>query len=92
MCVTNFHLWIVFDNVHATGVSSPARITFEGFADADKDFKLCLEFTDDENIHQVAEDSDNSNTVIEEAAPTQPSSSELTRALTLIGVQEHHVS
>ncbi|KAH7985759.1 hypothetical protein HPB52_025418 [Rhipicephalus sanguineus] len=59
----------------------PARITFEGFADADKDLELCAELTDDEIILQVTEDSDESGTENEEPAPTQPTSSELTRAL-----------
>ncbi|KAH7960166.1 hypothetical protein HPB49_017519 [Dermacentor silvarum] len=58
-----------------------AGITFEGFADADKDLELCAELTDDEIIRQVMEDSDDSDTENEEPAPTQPTSSELTRAL-----------
>ncbi|KAH7985347.1 hypothetical protein HPB49_026473 [Dermacentor silvarum] len=58
-----------------------AGITFEGFADADKDLELCAELTDDEIIRQVTEDSDDSDTENEEPAPTQPTSSELTRAL-----------
>ncbi|KAH7934246.1 hypothetical protein HPB49_023694 [Dermacentor silvarum] len=62
--------------IHAT-----AGITFEGFADADKDLELCAELTDDEIIRQVTEDSDDSDTENEEPAPTQPTSSELTRAL-----------
>ncbi|KAH7955971.1 hypothetical protein HPB52_005304 [Rhipicephalus sanguineus] len=59
----------------------PAEITLEGFADADKDLELCAELTDDEIIHQVTEDSDDSDTENEELATTQPTSSELTRAL-----------
>ncbi|KAH7986019.1 hypothetical protein HPB52_025259 [Rhipicephalus sanguineus] len=55
--------------------------TFEGFADADKDLELCAELTDDEIIHQVTEDSDDSDTENEEPAPTQPTNTELTRAL-----------
>ncbi|KAH7969660.1 hypothetical protein HPB52_020919 [Rhipicephalus sanguineus] len=59
----------------------PAGITFEGFADADIDLELCAELTDDEIIRQVTEDSDDSDTENEEPAPTQPTSSELMRAL-----------
>ncbi|KAH7957812.1 hypothetical protein HPB52_022777 [Rhipicephalus sanguineus] len=44
----------------------PADITLEGFADADKDLELCAELTDDEIIHQVTEDSDDSDTENEE--------------------------
>ncbi|XP_049528741.1 tigger transposable element-derived protein 4-like [Dermacentor silvarum] len=72
---------VAFDDLRAAGVSIPAGITFEGFADADKDLELCAELTDDEIIHQVTEDSDDSDTENEEPAPTQPTSSELTRAL-----------
>ncbi|KAH7958513.1 hypothetical protein HPB49_002105 [Dermacentor silvarum] len=72
---------VAFDDLRAAGVSIPAGITFEGFADADKDLELCAEFTDDEIIRQVTEDSDDSDTENEEPAPTQPTSSELTRAL-----------
>lgn len=60
------------------GVSIPAGITFEGFADADKDLELCADLTDHEIIRQVTEDSDDSDTVNEEPSPTQPTSSELT--------------
>ncbi|KAH7950947.1 hypothetical protein HPB52_003260 [Rhipicephalus sanguineus] len=55
--------------------------TLEGFADADKDLELCAELTDDEIIHQVMVNSNDSDTENEEPAPTQPTSSELTRAL-----------
>lgn len=72
---------VAFDDLRAAGVSIPAGITFEGFADADKDLELCAELTDDEIIRQVTEDSDDSDTENEEPAPTQPTSSELTRAL-----------
>ncbi|KAH7945090.1 hypothetical protein HPB49_006475 [Dermacentor silvarum] len=72
---------VAFDDLRAAGVSIPARITFEGFADADKDLELCAELTDDEIIRQVTEDSDDSDTENEEPALTQPTSSELTRAL-----------
>ncbi|KAH7951748.1 hypothetical protein HPB52_012179 [Rhipicephalus sanguineus] len=72
---------VAFDDLHAGGVSIPAEITLEGFADADKDLELCAELTDDEIVHQVTEDSDDSDTENEEPAPTQPTSSELTRAL-----------
>ncbi|KAH7951613.1 hypothetical protein HPB52_010916 [Rhipicephalus sanguineus] len=70
---------VAFDDLRAAGVLIPAGITFEGFADADKDLELCVELTDDEIIRQVTEDSD--DTENEEPAPTQPTSSELTRAL-----------
>ncbi|KAH7978512.1 hypothetical protein HPB49_005780 [Dermacentor silvarum] len=70
-----------FDDLRAAGVSIPAGITFEGFADADKDLEICAELTDDEIIRQVTEDSDDSDTENEEPAPTQPTSLELTRAL-----------
>nr|XP_037273846.1 tigger transposable element-derived protein 4-like [Rhipicephalus microplus] len=63
----------------AAGVSISAGITFEGFADADKDFELCTDLTDYEIIRQVTEDSD--DTENEEPSPTQPTSSKLTRAL-----------
>ncbi|KAH7982015.1 hypothetical protein HPB52_002605 [Rhipicephalus sanguineus] len=53
---------VAFDDLRAAGVSIPDRITFEGFADADKDLELCAELTDDEIIRQVTEDSDDSNT------------------------------
>ncbi|KAH7961126.1 hypothetical protein HPB52_002997 [Rhipicephalus sanguineus] len=72
---------VAFDDLRAASVSIPAGITFEGFADADKDLELCVELTDDEIIRQVTEDSDDSDTENEEPAPTQPTSSELTRAL-----------
>ncbi|KAH7982165.1 hypothetical protein HPB52_003335 [Rhipicephalus sanguineus] len=72
---------VAFDDLRAGGVLIPAEITLEDFADADKDFELCAELTDDEIIHQVTEDSDDSDTETEEPAPTQPTSSELTRAL-----------
>ncbi|KAH7962485.1 hypothetical protein HPB52_016423 [Rhipicephalus sanguineus] len=72
---------VAFDDLRAAGVSIPDGITFEGFADADKDLELCEELTDDEIIRQVTEDSDDSDTENEEPAPTQPTSSELTRAL-----------
>ncbi|KAH7981962.1 hypothetical protein HPB52_002260 [Rhipicephalus sanguineus] len=72
---------VAFDDLHAGGVSIPAEITLEGFADADKDLELCAELTDDEIVRQVTEDSDDSDTENEEPAPTQPTSSELTRAL-----------
>ncbi|KAH7944906.1 hypothetical protein HPB49_001687 [Dermacentor silvarum] len=72
---------VSFDDLRAAGVSIPTGITFEGFADADKDLELCAELTDDEIIRQVTEDSDDSDTENEEPAPTQPTSSELTRAL-----------
>ncbi|KAH7976907.1 hypothetical protein HPB52_021484 [Rhipicephalus sanguineus] len=72
---------VAFDDLRAAGVSIPAGITFEGFADADKDLELCAELTDDEIIRQVTEDSDDSDTENEEPAPTQPASLELTRAL-----------
>ncbi|KAH7969862.1 hypothetical protein HPB52_022383 [Rhipicephalus sanguineus] len=72
---------VAFDDLRAGGVLIPAEITLESFADADKDLELCAELTDDEIIHQVTEDSDDSDTENEEPAPTQPTSSELTRAL-----------
>ncbi|KAH7961543.1 hypothetical protein HPB52_010227 [Rhipicephalus sanguineus] len=72
---------VAFDDLRAGGVLIPAEITLEDFADADKDLELCAELTDDEIIHQVTEDSDDSDTENEEPAPTQPTSSELTRAL-----------
>ncbi|KAH7975346.1 hypothetical protein HPB52_000607 [Rhipicephalus sanguineus] len=72
---------VAFDDLRTAGVSIPAGITFEGFADADKDLELCAELTDDEIIHQVTEDFDDSDTENEEPAPTQPTSSELMRAL-----------
>ncbi|KAH7971672.1 hypothetical protein HPB52_002163 [Rhipicephalus sanguineus] len=72
---------VAFDDLRAGGVLIPAEITLEGFADVDKDLELCAELTDDEIIHQVTEDSDDSDTENEEPAPTQPTSSELTRAL-----------
>ncbi|KAH7976814.1 hypothetical protein HPB52_019991 [Rhipicephalus sanguineus] len=72
---------VAFDDLRAAGVSIPAGITFEGFADADKDLELCAELTDDEIIRQVTEDSDDYDTENEEPAPTQPTSSELTRPL-----------
>ncbi|KAH7968752.1 hypothetical protein HPB52_011014 [Rhipicephalus sanguineus] len=72
---------VAFDDLHAASVSIPAGITFEGFADADKDLELCAELTDDEIIRQVTEDSDDCDTENEEPAPTQPTSSELTRGL-----------
>ncbi|KAH7948073.1 hypothetical protein HPB52_018321 [Rhipicephalus sanguineus] len=72
---------IAFDDLRAGGVLIPAEITLEGFADADKDLELCAELTDDEIIHQVTEDSDDSDTENEEPAPTQPTNTELTRAL-----------
>lgn len=72
---------VAFDDLRAAGVSIPEGITFEGFANADKDLELCAELTDDEIIRQVTEDSDDSDTENEEPAPTQPTSSELTRAL-----------
>ncbi|KAH7977891.1 hypothetical protein HPB49_003863 [Dermacentor silvarum] len=72
---------VAFDDLRATGVSIPAGITFEGFANADKDLELCAELTDDEIIRQVTEDSDDSDIENEEPAPTQPTSSELMRAL-----------
>ncbi|KAH7961545.1 hypothetical protein HPB52_010229 [Rhipicephalus sanguineus] len=72
---------VAFDDLRAAGVSIPAGITFEGFADADIDLELCAELTEDEIIRQVTEDSDDSDTENEEPAPTQPTSSELTRAL-----------
>ncbi|KAH7947598.1 hypothetical protein HPB52_013950 [Rhipicephalus sanguineus] len=72
---------VAFDDLRAGGVLIPAEITLDGFADADKDLELCAELTDDEIIHQVTEDSDDSDTENEEPAPTQPTSSELTRAL-----------
>ncbi|KAH7972451.1 hypothetical protein HPB52_012439 [Rhipicephalus sanguineus] len=72
---------VAFDDLRAGGVLIPAEITLEGFADGDKDLELCAELTDDEIIHQVTEDSDDSDTENEEPAPTQPTSSELTRAL-----------
>ncbi|KAH7981647.1 hypothetical protein HPB52_000422 [Rhipicephalus sanguineus] len=72
---------VAFNDLHAGGVLIPAEITLESFADADKDLELCAELTDDEIIHQVTEDSDDSDTENEEPAPTQPKSSELTRAL-----------
>ncbi|KAH7955840.1 hypothetical protein HPB52_004157 [Rhipicephalus sanguineus] len=71
---------IAFDDLHAAGVSITAGITFEGFADADEYLELCAELTDDEIIQVTSDDSD---TETEEAAPTQPMSLELTRALTL---------
>ncbi|KAH7948341.1 hypothetical protein HPB52_020639 [Rhipicephalus sanguineus] len=72
---------VAFDDLRAGGVLIPAEITLEGFADADKDLELCAELTDDEIIHQVTEDSDDSDTENEEPAPTQPTNTELTRAL-----------
>ncbi|KAH8039446.1 hypothetical protein HPB51_007324 [Rhipicephalus microplus] len=45
------------------------------------DFELCADLTDDEIIREVTEDSDDSDTEIEGPSPTQPTSSELTRAL-----------
>ncbi|KAH7943397.1 hypothetical protein HPB52_007800 [Rhipicephalus sanguineus] len=82
---------VAFDDLRAAGVSIPAGIIFEGFADADKDLELCAEWTDDEIIRQVTEDSDDSDTENEEPAPTQPTSSELTRTDdTVIGVQRQH--
>ncbi|KAH7942157.1 hypothetical protein HPB49_021269 [Dermacentor silvarum] len=72
---------VAFDDLRAAGASIPAGITLEGFADADKDLELCAELTDDEIIRQVTEDSDDSDTENEEPAPTQPTNSELTRAL-----------
>ncbi|KAH7943366.1 hypothetical protein HPB52_007279 [Rhipicephalus sanguineus] len=72
---------VVFDDLRVGGVLIPAEITLEDFADADKDLELCVELTDDEIIHQVTEDSDDSDTENEKPAPTQPTSSELTRAL-----------
>ncbi|KAH7944040.1 hypothetical protein HPB52_014777 [Rhipicephalus sanguineus] len=72
---------VAFDDLRAGGVLIPAEITLEGFADADKDLELCPELTDDEIIHQVTEDSDDSDTENEEPAPTQPTNTELTRAL-----------
>ncbi|KAH7967738.1 hypothetical protein HPB52_002091 [Rhipicephalus sanguineus] len=72
---------VAFDDLRAGGVLIPAEITLESFADADKDLELCAELTDDEIIHQVTEESDDSDTENEEPAPTQPTSSELTRAL-----------
>ncbi|KAH7957289.1 hypothetical protein HPB52_017113 [Rhipicephalus sanguineus] len=72
---------VAFDDLRAAGVSIPAGITFEGFADADKDLELCAKLTDDEIIRQVTEDSDDSDSENEEPAPTQPTSSELTQAL-----------
>ncbi|KAH7972717.1 hypothetical protein HPB52_015980 [Rhipicephalus sanguineus] len=77
---------VAFDNLRAGGVLIPAEITLEGFADADKDLELCAELTDDEIIHQVTEDSDDSDTENEEPAPTQPTSSELTRALMILSL------
>ncbi|KAH7943391.1 hypothetical protein HPB52_007794 [Rhipicephalus sanguineus] len=71
---------VAFDDLRAGGVLIPAEITLEGFADADKDLELCAELTDDEIIHQVTEDSD-ADTENEEPAPTQPTNTELTRAL-----------
>lgn len=72
---------VAFDNLHIAGVSISAKITLEGFADAEKDLELCTALTNEEIIRQVAEDSDDSE--IKEAAPIQPKSSELTRALKL---------
>ncbi|KAH7963655.1 hypothetical protein HPB52_022323 [Rhipicephalus sanguineus] len=43
---------VAFDDLRAAGVSIPDGITFEGFADADKDLELCAELTDDEIIRQ----------------------------------------
>lgn len=37
---------VAFSDLRATGVSIPAWLTCEGFADADKDLKLCAELTD----------------------------------------------
>ncbi|KAH7971999.1 hypothetical protein HPB52_004762 [Rhipicephalus sanguineus] len=71
---------VAFDDLRAGGVLIPAEITLEGFADADKDLELCAELTDDEIIHEVTEDSD-ADTENEEPAPTQPTNTELTRAL-----------
>ncbi|KAH7962622.1 hypothetical protein HPB52_017198 [Rhipicephalus sanguineus] len=71
---------VAFDDLRAGGVLIPAEITLEGFADADKDLELCAELTDDEIIHQVTEDSD-ADTENEEPAPTQPTNTELMRAL-----------
>ncbi|KAH7980367.1 hypothetical protein HPB49_015314 [Dermacentor silvarum] len=68
----------------AAGVSIPAGITFEGFADADKDLELCAELTNDEIIRQVTEDSDDSDTENEEPAPTQPTSLDGNMTLTEI--------
>ncbi|KAH7971901.1 hypothetical protein HPB52_003666 [Rhipicephalus sanguineus] len=70
---------VAFDDLRAGGVLIPAEINLEGFADADKDLELCAELTDDEIIHQVTEDSDDIEN--EEPAPTQPTNTELTRAL-----------
>ncbi|KAH7936113.1 hypothetical protein HPB52_018429 [Rhipicephalus sanguineus] len=72
---------VAFDDLRAAGVSIPDGITFEGFADADKDLELCAKLTDDDIVRQVTEDSDDSDTENEEPDPTQPTSSELTRAL-----------
>ncbi|KAH7981690.1 hypothetical protein HPB52_000715 [Rhipicephalus sanguineus] len=59
---------VAFDDLRAGGVLILAEITLEGFADADKDLELCAELTDDEIIHQVTEDSDDSDTENEEPA------------------------
>ncbi|KAH7938964.1 hypothetical protein HPB52_002961 [Rhipicephalus sanguineus] len=73
------------DDLRAGGVLIPAEITLEGFADADKDLELCAELTDDEIIHQVTEDSDDSDTENKEPAPTQPTNTELTLSLVYSG-------
>ncbi|KAH7939466.1 hypothetical protein HPB52_012772 [Rhipicephalus sanguineus] len=78
---------VAFDDLRAAGVSIPARITFEGFTNADKDLELCAELTNDEIICQVTEDSDDSDTENEEPATTQPTSSELTGNMTLTEIE-----
>lgn len=47
--------------VLSIGISIPTRITFEGFANADKNLELCAEFTD-EIVHQMTVDLDDSDT------------------------------
>lgn len=74
---------VAFNDLPVAGVSIPAGIALEGFADAGKDPELCAELTDDETVHQVTKDSDGFGTNIEETTPTQPTSSEMTAALTL---------
>nr|XP_037280132.1 tigger transposable element-derived protein 4-like [Rhipicephalus microplus] len=69
---------VAFDDLRTAGVSIPARITFEGFADADKDLELCANLTNDEIIRQVLEDYDDIEN--KEPSPTQPMSSEFARA------------
>lgn len=72
---------IAVDELRAAAVSIPAGTTFEGFADTDEDPVLCAELSDDVIVCQATEDSNDSDTNNEESAPTQPTSSEFTRAL-----------